>query len=99
MGSVGFHRVTMKIIGANSYGWCKGESGVHRLVRLSPFDNQGRRHTSFASVCVFPSDGQNIDSIRLVESDLKIETFRASGNDHVKKLDLILNEVPYFHET
>jgi peptide chain release factor 2 len=78
--AVGFHKVILKIGGLNAYGWCKGESGVHRLVRLSPFDKQGRRHTSFASVCVFPIGEGEIEDKDIPMNELKIETFRASGN-------------------
>ena len=67
------------IKGSNSYGYLKGEKGVHRLVRISPFDANSRRHTSFASVDVMPLfDNQQID-IELKDSDLKIDVYRSSG--------------------
>jgi len=84
----GFKSVAFKIVGENSYGWLKHESGVHRLVRISPFDSQSRRHTSFASVFCFPEVDQTIE-IEINEKDLKIDTFRASGagGQHVNKTD------------
>lgn len=70
------------------YGWLKGESGVHRLVRISPFDANARRHTSFASVWVYPEVDDAID-IQVEEKDLRIDTYRASGagGQHVNKTD------------
>lgn len=84
----GIKSVTFHVKGANAYGWCKTESGVHRLVRISPFDSNARRHTSFASVWVFPEVDENID-ITIEEKDLRIDTFRASGagGQHVNKTD------------
>ena len=84
----GFKSVTIRIIGENSYGWLKNESGVHRLVRISPFDSQSRRHTSFASVFCYPEVDNTID-IDINEKDIKIDTFRASGagGQHVNKTD------------
>jgi len=73
----------LQIDGEYAYGWCKHESGVHRLVRISPFDTQSRRHTSFASVIVFPivneNDSVDTGNIEIPKSDLKIEVFRSSG--------------------
>lgn len=70
------------------YGWLKGESGVHRLVRISPFDANARRHTSFASVWVYPEVDDAID-IQIEEKDLRVDTYRASGagGQHVNKTD------------
>ena len=84
----GFKSVTFKVIGENSYGWLKFENGVHRLVRISPFDSQSRRHTSFASVFCYPEVQNNI-VIEINEKELKIDTFRASGagGQHVNKTD------------
>ena len=84
----GYKSVTFKVVGENSYGWLKYENGVHRLVRISPFDSQSRRHTSFASVFCYPEIDKTID-IEILEKDLKIDTFRASGagGQHVNKTD------------
>ncbi len=84
----GFKSVTFRIIGENSYGWLKHENGVHRLVRISPFDSQSRRHTSFASIFCYPEVDKNFD-IKINDKDLKIDTFRASGagGQHVNKTD------------
>src|SRR5690606_17284457 len=69
-------------------GWLKTESGVHRLVRISPFDSQARRHTSFASVWVYPVVDDSID-IQIEEKDVRVDTYRASGagGQHVNKTD------------
>lgn len=75
---VGIKGVTLKITGINAFGLLKGETGVHRLVRISPFDSNKRRHTSFASVLVTPEIDTNID-IQIKEEDLKIDVFRSSG--------------------
>jgi peptide chain release factor 2 len=84
----GLKSVTIKINGNNAYGWLKAESGIHRLVRISPFDSQKRRHTSFASVWVYPVVDDNIE-IDLKESDCRIDTFRSSGagGQHVNTTD------------
>ena len=84
----GLKSATFRVNGANGYGWLKTESGVHRLVRISPFDSAARRHTSFASVWVYPvvDDTINID---ILDKDLRIDTYRASGagGQHVNKTD------------
>ncbi|MAR56620.1 MAG: peptide chain release factor 2 [Rickettsiales bacterium] len=84
----GIKSATIKISGQNAYGWAKTESGVHRLVRVSPFDSQSRRHTSFASVWVYPEVDDNID-IEIDESHVRVDTYRASGagGQHVNKTD------------
>jgi peptide chain release factor 2 len=84
----GIKSATLKITGENAYGWLKTESGVHRLVRISPFDSQARRHTSFASVWVYPVVDDAID-IEVLDKDLRIDTYRASGagGQHVNKTE------------
>ena len=74
----GVKSVTLNIAGPNAFGFLRGETGVHRLIRISPFDSSGRRHTSFASVDVIPDVGQKI-KIEIKEADLRIDAFRASG--------------------
>jgi len=84
----GIKSATIKIAGINAYGWLKGESGVHRLVRISPFDSAGRRHTSFASIWVYPVIDDSIH-IEINEKDCRIDTYRASGagGQHINKTD------------
>ncbi len=84
----GIKSATIKVCGQNAYGWLKNESGVHRLVRISPFDSGNRRHTSFASVWVYPEIDDTID-IDLNESDCRVDTYRASGagGQHINKTD------------
>jgi len=84
----GIKSVTLLIKGFNAYGYLKSEKGVHRLVRISPFDSAGKRHTSFASLDVFPELNDDND-VELNESDLKIDTFRSSGagGQHVNTTD------------
>lgn len=84
----GIKSATLLIKGRNAYGWLKTESGVHRLVRISPFDSNARRHTSFASVWVYPVIDETID-IDISESDVRVDTYRASGagGQHVNTTD------------
>ncbi|MEI2385732.1 peptide chain release factor 2 [Breoghania sp. JC706] len=84
----GIKSATVQVKGPNAYGWIKTESGVHRLVRISPYDSQARRHTSFASVWVYPVIDDSID-IEVNESDCRIDTYRASGagGQHVNTTD------------
>ena len=84
----GIRSVAYKISGHNAYGWLKSESGVHRLVRISPFDSAARRHTSFSSVWVYPVVDDNID-IDIPDRDIRIDTYRSSGagGQHVNTTD------------
>ena len=84
----GLKSATLEIKGEKAYGWLKTESGVHRLVRISPYDSNARRHTSFASVWVFPVIDDEID-IQINESECRIDTYRASGagGQHVNTTD------------
>lgn len=84
----GIKGCTIKYSGEYAYGWLRTETGVHRLVRKSPFDSSGRRHTSFASAFIYPEIDDNID-IDINPADLRIDTFRASGagGQHVNKTD------------
>ena len=84
----GLKNITMTISGFKSYGYLKYESGIHRLVRISPFDSNKRRHTSFSSVWVYPEVNKNI-KIDINNKDLRIDTFRASGagGQHVNTTD------------
>ena len=84
----GIKSVTALISGENAYGYLKGEMGVHRLVRISPFDSGGRRHTSFASLEVLPEIDDNVE-VNINPDDLRIDTYRASGagGQHINKTD------------
>jgi peptide chain release factor 2 len=84
----GVKSVTLKVMGENAYGWLKTESGVHRLVRISPFDAQARRHTSFASVGAYPVIDDTIE-VDVQDKDLRVDTYRASGagGQHVNRTD------------
>ncbi|WP_436641205.1 peptide chain release factor 2 [Microbaculum sp. FT89] len=84
----GIRNATLQIKGPNAYGWLKTESGVHRLVRISPYDSSARRHTSFASVWVFPVVDDSIQ-IDINESDVRVDTYRSSGagGQHVNTTD------------
>jgi peptide chain release factor 2 len=84
----GIKSVTVRVVGLNAYGWLRTESGVHRLVRISPFDSQSRRHTSFSSVWCYPVVDDSIE-IDIQDKDLRIDTYRASGagGQHVNRTD------------
>jgi peptide chain release factor 2 len=84
----GIKSATIKVMGENAYGWLKTESGVHRLVRISPFDANARRQTSFASVWVYPVVDDKIE-IEIVDKYLRVDTYRSSGagGQHVNKTD------------
>ncbi len=84
----GIKSATYKITGHNAYGWLKSESGVHRLVRISPFDSAAKRHTSFSSITVYPVVDDNIE-IEVNPSDIRIDTYRSSGagGQHVNTTD------------
>ncbi len=84
----GLKSATIEIKGHNAFGWLKSESGVHRLVRISPYDSNARRHTSFSSVWVYPVVDENIE-VEILDKDLKVDTFRASGagGQHINKTD------------
>ena len=84
----GIRSATYKITGPNAYGWLKTKSGVHRLVRISPFDSAARRHTSFSSVWVYPVVDDNIE-IDIQPNDIRIDTYRSSGagGQHVNTTD------------
>jgi peptide chain release factor 2 len=85
---VGIKSATLKIEGHQAYGWLKTESGVHRLVRISPFDSNAKRHTSFASVGVSPIVDDTIE-VELEDKDIRVDTYRASGSggQHINKTD------------
>ena len=84
----GIKSATIQIKGHNAYGWLKTESGVHRLVRISPYDSQARRHTSFSSAWVYPVVDDSIN-IEILDADLKVDTYRSSGagGQHVNTTD------------
>lgn len=84
----GLKSATIKISGVNAYGWLKGETGVHRLVRISPFDSNARRHTSFASINVYPVVDDSIN-IEINPADIKMDTYRSSGagGQHINKTE------------
>jgi peptide chain release factor 2 len=84
----GLKSATLHVRGPDAYGWMKTESGVHRLVRISPFDSASRRHTSFASVWIYPEIDDDIE-IEINDGDLRIDTYRASGagGQHVNRTD------------
>jgi peptide chain release factor 2 len=84
----GIKSATLKISGENAYGWLKNESGVHRLVRISPFNSNGKRMTSFASVWTYPEIDENIN-ITIEDKDIRLDTYRASGagGQHINKTD------------
>ncbi len=84
----GLKSAILEVSGENAYGWLKSESGVHRLVRISPFDSNARRHTSFCSISVTPVVDENID-IKIEDKDLRVDTYRSqgAGGQHVNKTD------------
>jgi peptide chain release factor 2 len=84
----GVKGVTFAVIGEYAYGYLKAEAGIHRLVRISPFDSNARRHTSFASLFVFPEIEDDVE-VKIVESDLRVDTYRSSGagGQHVNTTD------------
>lgn len=84
----GLKSATIKIVGSDAYGWLKTETGVHRLVRISPFDSSARRHTSFASVGAYPVIDDTIN-VEILDKDLRVDTYRASGagGQHVNRTD------------
>ena len=86
--TAGLKSATLLVKGENAYGWLKSEAGVHRLVRISPFDSNARRHTSFSSVTVYPVIDQSIN-IDIPEKDVRIDVYRASGagGQHVNKTE------------
>lgn len=86
----GIKSVTALISGENAYGYLKGEMGVHRLVRISPFDSGGRRHTSFASVEVLPEIADDIQ-VEINQEDLRVDTYRASG---ARTVNILIKQIP-----
>ena len=84
----GVKSATIRVVGPNAYGWLKTESGVHRLVRISPFDSNARRHTSFASVWIYPVVDDNFE-VEVADKYLRVDTYRSSGagGQHVNKTD------------
>ena len=93
----GIKSSTIKVEGDYVFGWLKKESGIHRLVRISPFDSGARRHTSFASIWVYPVVDENIN-IEIIEKDLRIDTYRSSGagGQHVNT-QIVLYELHTYH--
>jgi peptide chain release factor 2 len=85
---VGIKSASLRVQGHNAYGWLKTESGVHRLVRISPYDSSARRHTSFASVWVYPEIDDDIE-VEVEEKDLRVDTYRSqgAGGQHVNTTD------------
>jgi peptide chain release factor 2 len=85
----GITTATFIVKGRHAYGWLKGEGGVHRLIRISPFDSQARRHTAFASMMVVPALDEQDDEIEIDEKDLRVDTYRSSGagGQHVNVTD------------
>jgi len=96
----GIKSATIKVKGENAYGWLKTESGVHRLVRISPYDSSSRRHTSFGSVWVYPEIDDAIE-IDVNESDCRVDTYRASGagGQHINKTDSAVRVLAWKRQT
>ncbi len=86
--TAGIKSATLLVQGENAYGWLKTEAGVHRLVRISPYDSNARRHTSFASVWVYPKIDDSIE-VEILDKDVRTDTYRASGagGQHINKTD------------
>src|SRR3546814_14521094 len=80
----GLKSASIRVLGPNAYGWLKTEAGVHRLVRISPFDSQARRHTSFASVWVYPVVDDAIE-VEILDKDVRVDTYRRSEERRVGK--------------
>ena len=92
----GIKSATIEVKGRNAYGWLKTENGVHRLVRISPFDSNARRHTSFASVTVYPVVDDRIN-IQIDEADVRVDTMRAGGRRRPARQQDRVGDPPHAH--